>query len=85
MAASINRYSNTHTSAFAMVTTDDLDIFERAQEGLQASCPEWVYLARGLSQEWPGRHEGELIARGTWETAMRRQYAYWKVLMAAEA
>lgn len=85
MAAGITRYSGVHTSAFAMITTDDLDVFERAQEGLQASQPEWVLLARGLGREWPGPHPGELLAKGTWETAMRRQYAHWKQLMGAKA
>ncbi len=81
MSEGIMRYANVHTSVASFVQTDDLEVFERCQEGLNAQAPEWVWLARGLKQEKPGKHPGELVAQGTWETGMRAQFRYWKEMM----
>ena len=53
------------------------------QEGLQAQQPEWLMLARGLDQEWDGPFPGELVGKASWETGIRKQFAYWKNLMTA--
>ena len=57
--------------------------FERVQEGLQAQQPEWLMLARGLNMEWEGPYPGELAGKASWETGIRKQFAYWKALMTA--
>ncbi len=82
MNSSIMRYANVHASVSSFVQTDDLEVFERCQEGMQAQSPEWIWLARGLDQEKPGPLEHEQVASGTWETGMRTQFKYWKDLMA---
>ena len=78
----IVRYSNVHVSVSSFVQTDDLEIFERVQEGLQAQSPEWVMLARGMGQEWDGPFPDEKIGLATWETGMRAQFRAWKAMMA---
>lgn len=77
----IVRYSNVHVSVSSFVQTDDLEIFERVFEGLQAKSPPWVLLARGLDGEWPGPYPDERVGKATWETGMRAQFRYWKQMM----
>lgn len=81
----IVRYANVHVSVSSFVQTDDLEVFERVHEGLQAGQPEWVILARGLGKEWDGPYPGERVGLATWETGMRAQFRCWKSLMAGEA
>lgn len=83
MNRGIMRYANVHASVSSFVQTDDLEVFERCQEGLMAQAPAWVWLARGLKRETPGDQPGELVAQGTWETGMRAQFRYWKEMMTA--
>jgi benzoate/toluate 1,2-dioxygenase alpha subunit len=77
----IVRYANVHVSVSSFVQTDDLEIFERVYEGLQASQPEWVMLARGMGREWSGPYPDERVGLATWETGMRAQFRYWKTMM----
>jgi len=60
---------------------DDLEAFERAQEGLQAEGPEWVIFARGVHHEKTGPSGERISGAGTDETAIRAQYRYWKRVM----
>ena len=77
------KYSNVHASVSSFVQTDDLEVFERVQEGLQAQSPEWIYLARGLGQENKGPSAQELWGPATWEVGIRAQFRQWKQLMLA--
>ncbi|SIT40727.1 Rieske (2Fe-2S) domain-containing protein [Paraburkholderia piptadeniae] len=77
----IVRYANVHVSVSSFVQTDDLEIFERVFEGLQAGKPDWVMLARGYGREWEGPYPDEKVGYATWETGMRAQFRYWKALM----
>lgn len=77
----IIRYANVHVSVSSFVQTDDLEIFERVQEGLQAGGPDWVMLARGFGKEWDGKYPDEKVGLATWETGMRAQFRYWKQMM----
>jgi benzoate/toluate 1,2-dioxygenase subunit alpha len=77
----IVRHSNIHTSATSVIQTDDLEVFARCQEGMQAQQPEWIYLGRGLGREEAGAEPGELSGPGTWETPFRAQFKYWQRLM----
>mgnify|MGYP002025391771 FL=1 len=83
MNKGVLKYSNIHVSVASFVQTDDIEIFERVQEGLQAQQPEWLMLARGLDREWEGQFPGELVGKASWETGIRKQFAYWKDLMTA--
>lgn len=80
----IVKYSNVHVSVSSFVQTDDLEIFERVFEGLQAKSPDWVMLARGIDREWTGPYPGERVGRATWETGMRAQFRAWKQWMSDE-
>ncbi len=82
MSTGIVQHSNVHTSATSFVQTDDLELFERCQQGMQARQPEWVYFRRGFEMEKPGQAPGELRGRGTWEGPFRSQLAAWRALMA---
>jgi phenylpropionate dioxygenase-like ring-hydroxylating dioxygenase large terminal subunit len=59
---------------------DDAEIFERNQEGLQATLDPWVYLARGLHRERRAA-DGSLIGMPGDETTQRGQLRAWKRLM----
>jgi phenylpropionate dioxygenase-like ring-hydroxylating dioxygenase large terminal subunit len=63
---------------------DDLEIFVRVQEGLQAEGPEWVLIARGLHRERLGPAGERISAAGTDETALRGQYRRWRELLIRE-
>lgn len=81
MTAGIVQHSNIHTSATSFIQTDDLVMFERCQQGMQAQRPEWVYFGRGLDMDQPGSAAGERVGGGTWEAPLRTQFAAWRALM----
>jgi len=58
---------------------DDVEMFRRAYEGLQASSVEWLLLSRGLWRE--ERRDGVLSGGITDETTQRAQYKRWRELM----
>ena len=62
---------------------DDLEVFQRVQEGLQAEGPEWLIVSRGLHTERIGQ-AGEWIGGSTDETPIRAQYRAWSRLMTAD-
>lgn len=71
-----NRLINAPTS---MVGHDDLEMFERAQEGLHAGNIEWINIQRlHLSEE---NFEEESVENGTSERQMRNQMQAWKKFM----
>lgn len=75
-----NRLINAPTS---VVGHDDLEMYERAQQGLAARAREWVNVAR-LYQ--PGEAELEnQVTNGTSEWQMRNQYRAWARYMTQEA
>ncbi len=70
---------NVQASASAFQQSDDLEMFARNQEGLQAKHGlEWLYLARGLHREKPGETEGETVSPATDEHVFRAQFQAWK-------
>ena len=75
--AMYNRMINAPTS---IVGHDDLEMYERAQEGLMSNGLEWVNLQR-LD---PGQEENfseEAIENGTTERQMRNQFDAWRRFM----
>ena len=62
-----------------VVFSDDLEIFERAQTGLQSSAVEWLIMSRGLGRERirNGYLSGEMMD----ETQHRAMYRRWKDMM----
>jgi nitrite reductase/ring-hydroxylating ferredoxin subunit len=59
--------------------TDDMEIFERSQRGLQSSAVDWVVFARGLDREQ--RYGGYLASEMSDETQHRGMYRRWQELM----
>ncbi|NCF48170.1 MAG: Rieske 2Fe-2S domain-containing protein [Bacteroidetes bacterium] len=72
--AMYNRMINAPTS---IVGHDDLEMYERAQEGLMSQGLDWVNLQR----LYPGEDEdfsSEAVENGTTERQMRNQFDAWK-------
>lgn len=76
--AMYNRMINAPTS---IVGHDDLEMYERAQEGLHADGLEWVNIQR-LYQDGED-FETEAVENGTTERQMRNQFHAWLKFMTA--
>lgn len=76
--AMYNRMINAPTS---MVGHDDLEMYERAQEGLHAEGQQWVNVQR-LYEEGEDL-EQEAVLNGTTERQMRNQFHAWVKFMTA--
>jgi phenylpropionate dioxygenase-like ring-hydroxylating dioxygenase large terminal subunit len=74
--AMYNRMINAPTS---MVGHDDLEMYERAQEGLAAGTSDWVNVQR-LYEEGENFDE-EAVLNGTTERQMRNQFHAWVKFM----
>ena len=74
--AMYNRIINAPTS---IVGHDDLEMYERAQEGLQTNGNEWVNLQRNA--DGPEEFGDEWTGIGTSERQMRNQFDAWKRFM----
>ena len=78
-------FSNVVNGTASPILTDDLEVYERTQEGLRARGSDWVFLGRGLGGDQPDR-EGTLRGRtGTSEIHIRNQLAAWLEYMTAES
>lgn len=74
-----NRLINAPTS---VVGHDDLEVYERAQAGLQARARSWVNIARLYE---PGEEERKnFVTNGTSEGLMRSEYRAWARYMTQE-
>ena len=76
--AMYNRLINAPTS---MVGHDDLEMYERAQEGLLSDGLEWVNVMRLHAED--EEEDVELVEPGTTERQMRNQFAAWRKFMLA--
>ena len=74
--AMYNRLINGPTS---MVGHDDLEVYERAQEGLHSEGSEWINIQRLHTGE--ENFEEEAIENGTTERQMRNQFNAWSKFM----
>jgi phenylpropionate dioxygenase-like ring-hydroxylating dioxygenase large terminal subunit len=79
-SAMYNRMINAPTS---IVGHDDLEMYERAQEGLHARGLEWVNIQRLLEDDEDFREER--VENGTTERQMRNQFDAWVKFMTAGA
>lgn len=73
-----NRLINAPTS---VVGHDDLEMYERAQEGLAVDANEWVNLQRLYDPAEQGQPEA--VSNGTTEWQMRNQFRAWARYMTA--
>lgn len=76
------QFVNLAASPASLVASDDLEIFERCQRGLQGAASDWIDMRRGAlgDQRQP---DGSTLGRGTSELAVRHQFAAWQRHMAA--
>jgi phenylpropionate dioxygenase-like ring-hydroxylating dioxygenase large terminal subunit len=77
-------FSNVVNGTASPVLTDDLEVYERTQEGLTAKRSNWVFLGRGQGRDVP---DGPGVLRGgsgTSEIHIRNQLAAWLEYMTAE-
>ena len=74
--AMYNRMINAPTS---IVGHDDLEMYERAQEGLESDANEWVNLQRLYEEDED--FEVEAVENGTTERQMRNQFNAWVKFM----
>jgi phenylpropionate dioxygenase-like ring-hydroxylating dioxygenase large terminal subunit len=73
------QYNNLINSPCSMVAHDDVEMYERATEGLRSQANDWVNVARLYE---PGEsHEQTQVVSGTSERAMRNFYNTWQHLM----
>ncbi|MBX2823667.1 MAG: aromatic ring-hydroxylating dioxygenase subunit alpha [Gammaproteobacteria bacterium] len=75
-ALTYNRFINAPTS---IVGHDDLEMYERAQEGLSSDGNEWVNLRRLYDSDEP--EDTTEVINGTSERQMRNQFYAWRKLM----
>ena|GEM_PF-41005 len=75
--AAYNRLINAPTS---IVGHDDLEMYERAQEGLSAGGNDWVNMQRDMQAD-EMNFDGEKVVIGTSELQMRNQFDAWRKFM----
>jgi phenylpropionate dioxygenase-like ring-hydroxylating dioxygenase large terminal subunit len=73
-------FANVVNGNGSWVLTDDLEVYERVQRGLDSGENEWVYIGRGH-----GRDVGERGATGTSEIYIRAQMSAWLGYMTRDA
>lgn len=75
-------YSRLINSSFGMVGPDDLEVYRRAQEGLESSASEWVEFHRQYGRDQ--QLEDRVVGGGTSDLDMRTQYKAWREYMTGE-
>ncbi len=76
------KFLNITHSASSFIQTDDLEVFERCQQGLATQGAEWVLIARGLGAEID-EGNGVLLGPRSSEVGMRAKHRMWRDLMSA--
>src|SRR6185295_17015315 len=70
------QFVNLAASPASLVASDDLELFERCQRGLQAAAGDWIDVRRGALTDRP-QPDGSTLGSGTSELAIRNQFAAW--------
>jgi phenylpropionate dioxygenase-like ring-hydroxylating dioxygenase large terminal subunit len=70
------RFLSTANSPASLISSDDLEIFERCQIGIMNDGTDWLDLSRGRGQEDSGE-DNSMLAKGTSELTMRNQLKAW--------
>lgn len=74
------RFLNTASSPASLVASDDLEIFERCQRGLQDAASDWIDLGRGMHHDRVAA-DGSIESPGTSELPIRTQLRAWQAYM----
>ncbi len=78
-------FSNVVNGPASPVLTDDLEVYERTQQGLEARGSDWVFLGRGQGGDLPDQGGTLRGGTGTSEAHIRNQLAAWLEYMTAES
>jgi phenylpropionate dioxygenase-like ring-hydroxylating dioxygenase large terminal subunit len=76
-------FANVVNGTGSPVLTDDLEVYERTQQALNARSSDWVYLGRGLTTDVDAAHGLRRGGTGTSEIHIRNQMAAWLAYMTA--
>ncbi|OVZ64870.1 aromatic-ring-hydroxylating dioxygenase subunit alpha [Pigmentiphaga sp. NML080357] len=76
------KYLNMTHSASSFIQTDDLEAFERCQEGMKAHGSDWILVARGMGSEID-EGDGVLFGARSSEVGQRAKHYAWRALMSA--
>ena len=68
------QFVNLAASPASLVASDDLEIFERCQQGLQSAANDWIDVRRGVLAD-RRQADGSILGAGTSERAIRHQFA----------
>jgi phenylpropionate dioxygenase-like ring-hydroxylating dioxygenase large terminal subunit len=77
------RMANNLGSSAGIALSDDLEMYERCQQGYAAEAVEWVDFGRGYGIDRV-EENGAVNGTGTSELPMRNQFKAWSAYMAAE-
>jgi phenylpropionate dioxygenase-like ring-hydroxylating dioxygenase large terminal subunit len=77
-------FLSTANSPASLISTDDLETFERCQLGLDSRGTDWIDLSRQLGAD-QSLDDGRMVANGTSEMPMRLQFKAWLAHMAEAA
>ena len=75
------QFVNLAASPASLVASDDLEIFERCQAGLESASSDWIDVRRGVLAD-ERRPDGSWRSPGTSEIAIRNQFETWKRYLA---
>ena len=71
------QFVNLAASPASLVASDDLELFERCQRGLQAPLPATGSTCAAAQLADRGQPDGSMLGSGTSELAIRNQFAAW--------
>jgi benzoate/toluate 1,2-dioxygenase alpha subunit len=74
------KYANITHSASSFIQSDDLESFERTQEGLKTQGADWFLVAKGMGHEID-EGNGALFGPRSSEVGQRAQHYAWRDLM----
>jgi len=77
-------FANVVNGTGSWVLTDDLEVYERIQRGLNSGAPEWVYIGRGYGRD-VNDGDTQRGATGTSEVFIRGQMRAWLDYMTRDA
>jgi phenylpropionate dioxygenase-like ring-hydroxylating dioxygenase large terminal subunit len=78
-------FANVVNGTGSPILTDDLEVYERIQQGLGSQLSDWVYLGRGYGGDIPGPNGTRRGQTGTSDIHLRNEFAAWLEYMTAEA
>ena len=77
-------FANVVNGTGSEVLTDDLEVYERIQQGLGSQPSDWVYLARGHGGDVADAHDMRRGKTGTSDVHLRNAFTAWLEYMTAE-